>query len=635
MFVKNAETEPRMTQAIYEFGNFRLDAGRRLLAGRDGSPIPITSRVFDTLLHLVANAGRLVDKRELMRAVWGDTVVEENNLTQAISTLRQLLGERPDEHRYVVTVPGRGYRFIAEVRVVSEAADESLTAAASVASQPGEQAGRSGRALRAIAGIALLTLVAVVAWLAWRPNGADTGPGIETMAILPFKPLVAEAGDPALELGMADTLITRLSRNTGIVVRPLSSVRKYAGLDQDPVIAGRELGVDAVLDGSVHREGDALRVTARLVRVQDGTALWADQIDQSWTDVFRVQDQIADRVASAFALRLTTEQRERLARSDTESGEAYRLYLLGRYHFLKLIPPEIDKGINYFRQAVAADPRYASAYAGLAEAYRALAITSDRRPADVLPIGKSAAMRAIELDANLESAFASLCFIQVWWDWDWKGAERSCRQSLAIDADSADGHRAYAVLLSDLARHDEAIEEARRAVELEPLSLITRAIEGHVLLYAGRVDEAIERLRATIDLEPQFWIARLFIGKAHLARGEFAEALAEFENARRFSGGNSETLSLIGYTRALMNDRAGANQMLEELRAREPARYVPPFNVAMIHHGLGNRDATFEWLEKAYSERDVRLTFLRVEKKWDPIRSDARFVALAKRVGLD
>ncbi len=627
-----------MAQANYEFGDYRLDAARRLLARHDGVPIPVTSRVFDTLLHLVANAGRLVDKRELMRAVWGDTVVEENNLTQAISTLRQLLGERPDEHRYVVTVPGRGYRFIAEVRAAAagDGPDERTPAAALMApQQPDKRAGRSRRQWQAVAGVALLAIVVVIGWLSWRPGGSGAVTGIETVAILPFKPVVAEASDPALELGMADTLITRLSRNTGIVVRPLSSVRKYSNLDQDSITAGLELGVDAVLDGSVHREGNALRVTARLVRVRDGVALWADQIDQSWTDVFRVQDLIADRVASALALQLTREERARLAHRDTESGEAYRLYLLGRYHFLKLVPPEIDKGINYFQQAVAVDPGYATAYAGLAEAFRTLAIISDRRPAEVFPIGKSAALKAIELDASLASAHASLCFIQVWWDWDWQGAERSCRQSLELEPESADGHRAYAVLLSDLGSHEQAIAEARRAVELEPLSLITRAIEGHVLIYAGRNDEALDRLRAALDLEPQFWIARLFIGKAHLARGEFLEALAEFEMASTLSGGNSETLSLIGYTRARMNDRDGARRALEELLAREPARYVPPFNVAMIHNGLGERDETFEWLEKAYAQRDVRLTFLKVEKKWDPIRSDERFAALARRIGLD
>lgn len=627
-----------MAQAIYEFDNYRLDATRRLLTRRDGTSIPVTSRVFDTLHCLVTNAGRLVDKRELMRAVWGDTVVEENNLTQAVSTLRQLLGERSDEHRFIVTVPGRGYRFIAVVRAVAAGDEADGRPAAADAAKPADTGRRgdpSRRRRLAGGGLLLVAIIAAMAWLWWRPDGFAAGPGIEAVAILPFKPLVAGNRDPALELGMADTLITRLSNGAGLVVRPLSSVRKYTDLDQDPVAAGRELEVDAVLEGSIHRDADALRVSARLVRVRDGAALWADQIDQSWTDVFRVQDLIAERVAGALELRLTSAERQRLAHRDTESGEAYRLYLLGRYHLLKLVPPEIDKGIEYFRQAVEADPGYAAAYGGLAEAYRALAITSDRRPAEVLPVGKAAALKAIELDASHEPAYASLCFIQVWWDWDWNGAERSCRQALALNPTSADGHRAYAILLSDLGRHDEAIAEARRATELEPLSLITRAIEGHVLIYGGRTDEALERLRATLELEPNFWIARLFIGKAHLARGEFAEALAQFEKAREYSAGNSETLSMIAYARARTNDTQGAKVILDELLARASGRYVPAFNIAMIYAGLDDRERALDWLEKARAERDVRLTFLKVEKKWDPIRPDARFAALARAIGLE
>lgn len=627
-----------MARAIYEFGDYRLDAGRRLLARRDGASIPVTSRVFDTLLYLVSHAGRQVDKRELMRAVWGDTVVEENNLTQAVSTLRQLLGERPDEHRYVVTVPGRGYRFIAEVRTASvsdEQGEQPIASDAAPASLTGAPEDRSRRGWQVYAAIPLAVILAATAWFLWRQNDNGTGPAIETMAVLPFRPLVAGTRDPALELGMADTLITRLSIRNGIVVRPLSSVRKYADLDQDPIAAGRELEVDAVLDGSIHRNADGLRISVRLVRVKDGAALWADQIDQSWTDIFRVQDLIAERVTTALARRPTPEERAHLTRRDTESDDAYHLYLLGRYHFLKLVPPEIDKGIDYFQQSVAVDPGYAAAFASLAEAYRALAITGDRRPAEVLPIGKAAALKAIELDASHGPAFASLCFIQVWWDWDWRGAERSCRQSLTLDPASADGHRTYAVLLSDLGRHDQAIAEARRAVELEPLSLITRAIEGHVLVYGGRSGEALDRLRAALELEPRFWIARLFMGKAHLERGELEDALAEFEKAREYSGGNSEALSMIGYTRALMNDTEGAKQMLVELSSREPGHYVPSFNVAMIYNGLGDREKTFEWLEKAYAERDVRLTFLKVERKWDPIRSDTRFAMLASRIGLD
>jgi DNA-binding winged helix-turn-helix (wHTH) protein/Tfp pilus assembly protein PilF len=611
-------------ETLYAFGDFRLDAGRRLLSHRSQGAVPITSRAFDTLLHLVRNPGRLVAKRELMDAVWGDTVVEENNLTQTISTLRQLLGERPDEHRYIVTVPGRGYRFIANVEPGAHAAEPP----AAIAAPPA----RSLRPTRIAAAIAALAIAIAIAVL--LSGRFTTRPQIQSIAVLPFKPLVREAADPALELGMADTLIARLGNSGGLVVRPLSSVRKYAPLEQDALAAGRELGVDAVLEGSIQRSGNVLRVTTRLLRVSDGSSIWSDKVDQPWTTLFDMQDRLAEQVAAALALRLSNEQRRQLTYRHTQNPQAYRSYLLGRYHFLKLVPPEIDKGIEYFKRAIEQDPQYALAHEGLAEAFRALTITGDQRPADVMPRGKAAALRAIELDERLDSAWASLCFIQTWWDWDWPEAERSCRRAIELNPNGADGHRAYAVLLSDLGRHEQAIAEARRAAELDPLALITNAIEGHVLLYAGRDVEAASKLRATLELDADFWIAHLFLGKVHLARNELQEALAEFQNARERSGANTETVSMVGYTLARMGDRSGAQAALAELLARGADHYVPPFNVAMLYNGLDDADDTFAWLEKAYADRDVRLTFLKIEKKWDPRRSDARFESLAKRMKL-
>ncbi|HEX4973268.1 MAG TPA: winged helix-turn-helix domain-containing protein [Steroidobacteraceae bacterium] len=604
-------------ETLYVFGDFRLDAGRRLLSHRSQGAIPITSRAFDTLLHLVRNPGRLIPKRELMDAVWGDAVVEENNLTQTISTLRQLLGERPDDHRYIVTVSGRGYRFIA-----------GLDAPATVAAPPAPSKRRSIIAA-AIAGLAVA--VGIAALLSARFTAK---PRIESIAVLPFKPVVRESSDPALELGMADTLIARLGNGGGLIVRPLSSVRKYTPLEQDALVAGRELGVDAVLEGSIQRSGEVLRVTARLLRVSDGSSIWADRIDQPWTTLFDMQDRLAEQVAAALALRLSNEARRQLTYRHTQNPDAYRSYLLGRYHFLKLIPPEIDKSLEYFTRAIEQDPQYALPHEGLAEAYRALTITGDRRPSEVMPQGKAAALRAIELDDRLDSAWASLCFIQVWWDWNWPAAERSCKRAIEINPNGADGHRAYAVLLSDLGRHEQAIVEARRASELDPLALITNAIEGHVLHYAGRDDEAVTKLRATQELDANFWITHLFLGKVHLARNELPEALAEFEKARALSADNSEAVSMVGYTLARSGDPRGAKAVLAELLERSTQHYVPPFNIAMLYNGLGDADNTFSWLDKAYADRDVRLTFLKIEKKWDPLRADERFAALAKRMKL-
>ncbi len=605
-------------ETLYAFDDFRLDAGRRLLSHRTQGPVAITSRAFDTLLHLVRNPGQLVAKRDLMEAVWGDTVVEENNLTQTISTLRQLLGERPDEHRFIVTVPGRGYRFIASVRIESAA--------------PATQPSPRRWMLPALIAAGLAAVLAVAWLLSGRLATKSAVAAIKTVAVLPFKPLVQESGDPALELGMADTLIARLGSGGGLVVRPLSSVRKYTALETDALAAGRELGVDAVLEGSIQRSGDVLRVTTRLLRVSDGSSIWSDKLDQPWSNLFDMQDKLAEQVAAALALQLTNEERARLTHRHTQNADAYRSYLLGRYHFLKLVPPEIDKSIEYFNRAIEQDPQYALPHEGLAEAYRAMTITSDRRPSEVMPRGKAAALKAIELDARLDSAWGSLCFIQTWWDWDWPAAQRSCQRAIAINPNGADGHRAYAVLLSDLGRHEQAIVEARRASELDPLALITNAIEGHVLLYAGHNAEAAAKLRSTLELDANFWITHLFLGKVQLASGDLPAALGEFRQARTLSAGNSETVSMIGYALARSGDRKGAQAALTELLERAKVQYVPPFNVAMLYNGLGDADATFAGLEQAYADRDVRLTFLKIEKKWDPLRSDQRFVSLMKRM---
>jgi serine/threonine-protein kinase len=626
---------------FYAFGGYRLDAQRRLLTDRSGRILPISTRALDTLLHLVRNAGALVGKRELMDAVWPDTAVEENNLTQAVSQLRQLLGEQPGDRRYIATEAGRGYRFVAEVTpsdLESEREASPLQhrahAAAEIAAQALPAPGAPGRARAvAIAGSAAAVLAsAIVAWWLFATRAEDA---IRSLAVLPFQTLEPAAADPALELGMADALISRLGASRWLVVRPLSSIRQYAGPDADPLEAGRALRVDAVLTGSIQRDGRALRVIAQLLRVSDGASLWTAQLDRPWTSAFALQDSIAEDVAAALRLELSDAERAHLAHRYTQDEEAYRLYVLGRYHIYKLTPHEIDRGIALLLRAIERDPDYALAHLGLAEANRALAISSDRRPLDVLPRGKAAALRAIEIDPDLAEAHASLCFIQIWSDWDFRAAEASCRRALALDPNCADGHRALAILLSDLGLHERAIASARRARELDPLSPITNAIEGHVLHYAGRDGEALDRLRATLELDGRFWVAHLFTGKVLLRQGKLDRALESFDAASAFSGGHSEAVSLRGFTLARRGDRAGALQALSELEARAASgRYVPPFNVAMIYNGLGDREKTLEWLERAYADRDVRLTFLRVEYKWDWLRADPRFRAIARRLRL-
>jgi TolB-like protein/class 3 adenylate cyclase len=454
------------------------------------------------------------------------------------------------------------------------------------------------------------------------------------IAVLPFKPLVPENRDQVLEMGMADSLIAKLSNIREIVVRSLNSVRKYSGLDQDPLAAGRELEVSSVLEGNVQKSSDRIRVSARLINVADGSSLWANTFDEKFTDVFAVQDAISQKVANALALRLSGEENKRLTRRYTENVEAYQLYLTGRYHWNKLTPPEITKSIGFFKKAIDLDPTYALAYFGLADAYRSLAPTGEVPSKDTLPQAQAAASKALELDETLAEPHATLAFIHTWYDWDWSAAEREAKRAIELNPNWSFGHIAYAQMLSVTGRSQEAIAEGARAVELDPLSLIINALNGYHLHLARRDDEAIARLKKTLELDSGFWIAHQFLGMAYIEKKMYPEAIAEFNQAVKLSGGNSEPLALNGYVSVLSGDAAKGRAVLEELKSLESQRYLPPSNLALLSYVLGEKDEAFSWLEKAYQDRDIRLCRLKVDSKWDSMRSEPRFVEMLKRLGL-
>jgi len=435
-------------------------------------------------------------------------------------------------------------------------------------------------------------------------------------------------------MGMADSLIAKLSNIREIVVRSLNSVRKYSGLDQDPVAAGRELEVNSVLEGNVQKSSDRIRVSARLINVADGSSLWANTFDEKFTDVFAVQDAISQKVADALALRLSGEENKRLTRRYTENVEAYQLYLTGRYHWNKLTPPEITKSIEFFKKAIDLDPTYALAYFGLADAYRSLAPTSEVPSKDTLPQAQAAAAKALELDETLAAPHATLAFIHTWYDWNWSAAEREAKRAIELNPNWSFGHIAYAQMLSVTGRFQEAIAEGSRAVELDPLSLIINALNGYHLHLARRDDEAIARLKKTLELDSSFWIAHQFLGMAYIEKKMYPEAISEFSQAVKLSGGNSEPLALNGYASVLSGDTAKGRAVLKELKSLESQRYVPPSNLALLSYVLGEKDEAFSWLEKAYQDHDIRLCRLKVDSKWDSMRSEPRFVEILKRIGL-
>jgi DNA-binding winged helix-turn-helix (wHTH) protein/TolB-like protein/Flp pilus assembly protein TadD len=634
---------------IYEFGDFRLDASKRILLRLTGEPVQLTPKALDTLVYLVDHSGTVVAKDDLMAAVWPDTAVEENNLSQNVYTLRRVLGEGRGEHHYIATVPGRGYQFVADVRKVTRElagsepkrqealrADEGTEAVATVAVSAAQSNQRIGSWITSSSVALLVGAIAVglavgVMYL-WRaPRWPASGQPVRTIAVLPFKPVILERRDEALELGMADTMISRLSSIGQLTVRPLSMVRRYAGLEQDPLAAGRDLGVEAVLDGHIQRLGDHVRVTARLLGVRDEKQLWAGQFDGKFTDIFEVQDSISRRVVDELALRLTGEEWQRVAKRYTGDAEAYALYLKGRF-FISLAQPR--NAIDLFEQAVGRDPEFALAHAGLADIYSRLPIATDTPSRDTMPKAKEAALKALEIDDQLAEAYTALGWINFYYEWDWKGSETNYRRAIEFKPDDFSARLGYAHLLSNTGRHEEALREVDQALKLDPLSPLAQALKGQFLLDARRYAEATEQLHKTLAINPSFWIALVNLGRSYEHSGEYEGALTAFRKAAESGGSKKMILSLIGYTYAASGHVAEAEGTLAELQTLSTSSYVPPYHMARIHQGLGHTAEALTWLETAYNEKDVQIVFLRLDSHWDALRSNPRFVRLMDRMNL-
>ena len=482
--------------------------------------------------------------------------------------------------------------------------------------------------LAAIVGAMMFSL-SLFGFYSWRGNEKSVAAPIKSVAVLPFKPLAAESRNEALELGMADSLISKLGGGEAITVRPLSAIRRYNSPEQDSLVAGRELATEAVLDGTIQTSGERIRVSARLVRTSDGRQLWAEKFDENFTDIFAVQDSISEKVAAALKIRLGGAEKKR----PTENVEAYQLYMKGRYHALNLTRAETEKGIVYFQQAIELDPNYALAYVGLVQSYLPMALTSGAPSWEVIPKAKEAALRAVEIDETLADSHVALGFIHFFYDWDWQAAENQYGRALELDPNNADAHFGYAHLLSNTGRHEQAIAEIKVSRELDPLFLRTGALEGQILFFAGKYDEALDRLNKTIDLNPNFWLSYLFISRVYTEKGMHAEAVAAAKKAGELSG-NSQSDAYRAYALARWGKLEEARSILDELLKSAAARYVPPYNFAVVYNALGESDKALDYLEKGFADKDVRMVFLKIEPKWNNMRNEPRFQDLMRRAGL-
>ncbi len=637
---------------FFEFGPFRMDVLKRVLL-KDENVVQLTPKTFDLLLALVRRQGKLVEKSELLQELWPDTFVEEANLSVTMSALRKALGERANEHLYIVTIPGRGYRFVAELTAVSddrEAVDDQRFGAGvngELRPEPLREAGlaahSSARRPTVSRGakfsylvIMLLLAAGASALYLWPGAGHGVRPAAKkSIAILPFKVLGTDAADDYLGLALTDVLIARLSGVGQITIRPTSAVRRYQGLDGDPVSIGRELNVESIVEGTVQKTDNRIRLTVRLVGSRGGQLLWASTFDETLGDLFALEDSISEQVASALTLEITPEERERLKKRQTNDPEAYRDYLKGRYFAEKRTAEGLQKGVASFRRAIERDPTYASAYAGLADCYAILGVFEEIPPKQVFPLAQDAAGRALAIDKNLAEAHALLAFARQHYDWDWSGAEKEYRRAIELRPGSAQTHHWYALFLDAAGRPDEALKEIRKALELDPLSLVINADCALIDYHSRAYEEAVRECNKTIDLDASFPRAHWYLGLAYQQMGMLEEARREYRKAIDLSNRSAVMLGWMGYACALSGRRDESAGILRELNDRARQKYITPYAMALIHIGLGERDLAFEWLEKAYEDRSDVLVWLKREPGLDSLRPDPRFAALEHRVAFE
>jgi DNA-binding winged helix-turn-helix (wHTH) protein/TolB-like protein len=628
---------------------------------KQGEAKTLAPRAFDLLVYLIENGDRVIEKQELFEHVWKESFVTDNALTQTIKEVRRAIGDDADAPHYIMTIPKRGYRFIGAVSPMRDEPADLIVERHSIwrmaleedgapseavldhqptvqALPPGPLPAKWARSSIAAACIAIaIAGVGAYLFLSNRPKPPSSPSSVRSIAVLPFKPISPEGRDEYLELGMADALIARLSNINQIALKSTGSVRKFSGLEQDPLAAGRELNVESVLGGSVQRAGDRIRVTTRLVNVADGKALWTDSFDAKFTDVFAVQDSISSQIASALALTLSGGERKQLARRYTNNTEAYQLYLKGRYFWNKRTGDALKTSIEYFEQAIRADPNYALAYAGVADSYLLLGAGDYgvMSPAEAMPLAKNAATTALQLDETLAEAHTSLGFLNYIFDWDWAGADRHFRRAIELSPAYPTASHWYSLYLTVTGRTGEGIETARRARELDPLSRIINTDCGIVYFYARQYDRAVEQFKATLEMEPNFAAARWDLGRTYSQTGDYGSAISEIKAAMESAGRTPTFLGSLGYAYAVAGRKDEARMTLNELKSVAKRQYVFPHLIAIVYAGLGDKEEALDWLWRAFEERDNALVALKVEPDFDSLRSEPRFSELLRRVGLE
>ena len=589
-----------MTQSdshpIVRFGDFELDVSAYELRRR-GKAVRLERHPMDLLIHLVEHRNQLVSRSDIAGRLWGEDVFVdlETGVNTAISKVRQALRDSTDSSRFVETVSGKGYRFIAAVTSPSTEPGKTVSGAA-----PQTSAQPESRIM---------------------------------LAVLPFENLSSNPDQEYFSDGLTEETISYLGRITpehmGVIARTTSMAYKRTSKSIREI--GAELGVDYILESSVRREDDRVRITSQLIRVKDQTHLWASSYDRELTGVLAIQRELGIAIADHVRLRLSPERLNAMTREQAQNPEAYDLYLRGRYFWNQLSPPTTRQALEFFARATELDPDYALAWSGIADTYAASPINGDAPPFQVWGRGRDAAERAVRAAPNLAETQTSLGIVKFWLDWDWTAAESACRNAIELNPSYALAHRMLGIVLSHLRRNEEAGAAAKRARELDPLNVTHRALSAQIAFAARDYSSAVQFAQQAIAIDPEFWIGYFQLGQAHEQLGSTDLALEALVKAARLSGGNSKAMALRGYVLAKVGKPEAAREMLSALEAASHDRYVPPYAMALVHSGLRENDLALQYLERAYDVHDVHLSFLAYDPKWNVFCAEPRFIDVLSR----
>jgi TolB-like protein/DNA-binding winged helix-turn-helix (wHTH) protein/Tfp pilus assembly protein PilF len=635
-------SEPMPIPSSIRFGHdFEFDF-RTLKLRRSGRVLKLERIPTEILAVLVEQPGQLVSRQHLVERIWGKDVFldTDNSINGAIRKVRQVLKDNPEEPRFIQTVTGKGYRFIAAVTDPEEQRLLVVPKAQPPFREP--LAVKPALAKRSIAfsvSVLILLLAAVGAYLWSRSQKRHlVSNGRWMLAVLPFENLTGDLNQDYFSDGMTEEMIARLGsldpQHLGVIAR--TSVMQYKhnkkALDQ----IGRELRVQYALEGSVRRDSGKVRITAQLIQVKDQTHLWAREYDREPGNLLAIQGEIAQQIANEIQFKIGGNERRnsasRAVPSPSES-RAHELYLKGRFFCNKRTAQGLRQAIEYFQAAVAKDPAYAPAYAGLAESNALMGGYSGEPPIEFIPKARAAVRRALELDDQLPEAHSALAVIAQNYDWDWSTAEKEYRRAIQLNPNYATGHHWYAECLALQGRFGEAFPEIENARELDPLSLIIATDYGALLYFSRQYDRAIEQFRGVLDMEPNFPRAHMLVW-AYAQKGLFADALADAQARRTRDDSQPWSWAMIAYASGRSGDQAGAKLALERLEQLKQQRTLDSLSFAVAYIGMGDNDKALQWLKKAYRERSSSLTALKVDPIYDPLRNDPRFRELMQGVGL-